>query len=69
MTALRRWLTAEQVLQRVPVNVRTLRRWVADGSFPQPYRFGPSDRVTRWDEAEVAAWVEEQRPAAAEVEA
>ncbi|MDE2943788.1 MAG: helix-turn-helix domain-containing protein [Gemmatimonadota bacterium] len=66
--ALRHWLTAEQVLQRVPVHVRTLRRWVANGTFPQPYRFGPSGRVTRWDEAEVEAWVEEQR-APAEVEA
>jgi prophage regulatory protein len=40
-----------EVSKRFDVGPSTIWRWVNDGIFPQPYKFGAS--VTRWHEEDI----------------
>ena len=64
MTTQRKYLREEQVLVRVPFSRSTLRRRVADGTFPAPVEFG--ERVKAWLIDEIDAW---DRPAVVERDA
>ncbi len=39
----------------IPVCAATLWEWVANGTFPKPYKLGP--RTTAWDVGEVREWL------------
>ncbi len=39
----------------IPVCAATLWEWVANGTFPRPYKLGP--RTTAWDVGEVREWL------------
>lgn len=39
---------------KLQIGKSTLWRWVSDGRFPRPVRFG---RVTVWHDADVQAWI------------
>ena len=51
-----RLLPLEEVLAIVGVSKSTLYKWINADIFPAPVRLG--ERVSRWREAEVAAWIE-----------
>jgi prophage regulatory protein len=42
------------VAERFGVNPSTIWRWVKDGFFPNPYRFGPG--TTRWLDDDIKAF-------------
>ena len=51
-------LTIASVSANLGIAARTIWRWVAAGTFPQPdLRQG---RIVRWKRATVAAWIDEQ---------
>ena len=43
-----------EVAQRFVVAPSTIWRWVKDGLFPKPYKFGPA--TTRWLEDDIKAF-------------
>lgn len=50
-------LTVHTVAELFGVSVATIWRWAQKNpAFPQPRKVGP--RTTRWNSAEVAAWLE-----------
>ena len=51
-------LTRKQVLSRYDIGNTTLYRWLQEGLFPQPVRYGP--RTIRWRESDLVKW-EQQR--------
>lgn len=55
-------LRGKEVFKRVALSRTTVWRRVREGSFPQPVKLG-STRVA-WREADIAAWIEAQQPAA-----
>ena len=51
-------MSITSVSERLGIAVRTLWRWIAAGTFPEPdVRRG---RIVRWKRATVAAWVDSQ---------
>lgn len=53
-----RLLRISEVEARTGLSRSTIYEWSADGRFPPPVRL--SDRVVRWVEAEVEAWIRER---------
>ncbi|MCY3706212.1 MAG: AlpA family transcriptional regulator [Gammaproteobacteria bacterium] len=53
-----RLLRISEVEARTGLSRSTIYEWSADGRFPPPVRLG--DRVVRWVEAEVEAWLRER---------
>ncbi|MCZ0936890.1 MAG: AlpA family transcriptional regulator [Gemmatimonadetes bacterium] len=53
-----RFLRISEVEARTGLSRSTIYEWSADGRFPPPVRL--SDRVVRWVEAEVEAWMSER---------
>ena len=53
-----RFLRISEVVARTGLSRSTIYEWSADGRFPPPVRL--SDRVVRWVEAEVEAWMNER---------
>ena len=51
------YLTRKEVLQRFLIGNTTLYRWIKDGQFPQPVRFGP--RCIRWKLEQLENWEKE----------
>lgn len=58
-----RFLKLEEVCQLVGFSKSELYRRCKAGTFPQRFNIGP--KATRWDEAEVRAWMAETRRAGA----
>ena len=56
-----KFLTAAEVCAKCRFSRTTLRRSVAAGTFPKPYRVS-KQRVV-WKESDVDAWVEDRREA------
>ncbi|MFK0572915.1 helix-turn-helix transcriptional regulator [Endozoicomonas sp.] len=56
-------LSRSEVLDRYGIGNTTLYRWLSDGRFVEPIRFGP--RCIRWKLQDLEAW-EQQRQDAAE---
>lgn len=54
---LERLVPMREVLQRVPVDRRTLWLWIKQGRFPQPRR--PGGKFPFWLESELVAWMRE----------
>lgn len=46
--------TRKQVLERYDIGNTTLYRWLQEGLFPQPVRYGP--RTIRWRESDLVDW-------------
>ena len=46
--------TRQQVLERYGIGNTTLYRWLREGLFPQPIRYGP--RTIRWRETDLIKW-------------
>jgi len=44
-------MRVQDVAKRLGVDRSTIWRWVSEGNFPEPYRFGPS--TVRWHEEEL----------------
>ena len=53
-----RLLRMSQVQTRTGLSRSTIRRWVAQGLFPQPIKLG--ENVVGWIEAEIDAWIRER---------
>ncbi len=53
-----RLLRMSQVRDRTGLSRSTIRRWVAQGLFPQPIKLG--ENVVGWIEAEIDAWIRER---------
>jgi excisionase family DNA binding protein len=53
-------LAAPEVAARLSICVRTLRRLVVRGVFPQPIRFGP--RHVRWKATDVQRYLDSLKP-------
>ena len=53
-----RFLRMSQVRDRTGLSRSTIRRWVAQGHFPQPIKLG--ENVVGWIEAEIDAWIRER---------
>ncbi|WP_420447580.1 helix-turn-helix transcriptional regulator [Candidatus Palauibacter sp.] len=53
-----RLLRMSQVRDRTGLSRSTIRRWVAQGFFPQPIKLG--ENVVGWIEAEIDAWIRER---------
>jgi excisionase family DNA binding protein len=49
-------VTLEEIADATRVSPITLARWVKQGKFPQPRRYGR--RTLRWPADEVNAWIE-----------
>lgn len=47
-------LDAQAAAAALAISIRTLRAWDSSGRLPAPRRIG---RMTRWDAAELRAWV------------
>lgn len=47
-------LDATATAEALAISVRTLRAWDSGGRIPAPRRIG---RATRWDSAELRAWI------------
>jgi prophage regulatory protein len=45
------YMRVQDVAKRLGVDRSTIWRWVSEGNFPEPYRFGPS--TVRWHEEEL----------------
>jgi len=45
------YIKVRDVAKRLGVDRSTIWRWVSEGGFPKPYRFGPS--TVRWHEEEL----------------
>jgi prophage regulatory protein len=45
-----------EVAERFGVDPSTIWRWVKDGFFPKPYKFGPA--TTRWFEGDIKTFEE-----------
>ena len=54
-----RFLTGIQTDRLVGFSKSERYRRIAAGTFPKPIHIGPN--MPRWDEAEVVAWMDEQR--------
>ena len=62
-----RWLTLAEVVERLKVNERTVRRWIADGRLPATllgrrsgYRIAEADLARFMDERKVAPRVAQE---------
>lgn len=53
-----RLLTIEKVVEQISFSPTWIRQQIREGKFPKPIAFGV---LCRWSEAEVNAWVEEQK--------
>lgn len=51
----RRFLSIQEVLERVPLSKPTIYRKVGRNEFPKPVEFGK--RVSRWIESEIDDWI------------
>jgi len=51
-------LKLDRVLEMVGFGQATVRRWVAEGRFPQPVRV--QGRAVRWVRSEVLQWIQDQ---------
>jgi excisionase family DNA binding protein len=51
-------LTLRELSARLRLDERTIRRWVALGTFPRPMRLGG---ILRWPDDEVTVWLEARR--------
>lgn len=52
------WIRTEEVSQMLTVSPRTLKRYVASGSFPPPIKL--TSRTSVWFEHEVIDWMTRQ---------
>ena len=50
-----RFLTLQQVKERIPKSTTTIYRWISQGAFPRPYAIGPGS--VAWLEREIIAWM------------
>jgi len=53
------YLTDKDTANRYTVSRGTIWRWIREGDFPQPVKFGASS--TRWHLAELEAWEAKKR--------
>lgn len=53
-------MTSGQVAECLAVSVRTLWRWVADGTFPPPVRY--NRKLVRWRRSDLGRWIDSQTP-------
>lgn len=64
MTSRSKLLKISEVAEWLGVAQSTIYKWSAEGRFPAPIKFGERDRsrvAARWDEQEVAKWLEDRR--------
>lgn len=55
----RKWLTRQEVADRLRLPVKTLAEWACKGTGPPYRKFG---RHTRYDERDLEAWEDDQDP-------
>ncbi|HZV58109.1 MAG TPA: AlpA family phage regulatory protein [Sphingobium sp.] len=58
-----RLLTIDQVRERVPKSMRTIYRWMSQGTFPRNIQIGPNSVV--WRESDIDKWLAERMATAA----
>lgn len=51
------WIRPDEVCRMLSVSPRTLKRYVAAGTFPSPIKL--TSRTSVWFEHEVAAWMDD----------
>ena len=47
-----------ELLKRIPASKPTIYRWVSQGRFPRPRKYGI--QLSGWPESEINAWIEER---------
>lgn len=55
-----RWLSLKSVADMLEVSPKTIRRWIADGTFPEATTYLPNGQL-RWSETVVQAWAMSQK--------
>jgi predicted DNA-binding transcriptional regulator AlpA len=53
-----RWLTAQEVGQRMQLKPRTVRKWARRGLLPPPVKLGRQGRCLRWREEDLLAFLQ-----------
>lgn len=51
-------LRPKQVAAWFGFSVRTLWRYVAEGEFPEPRRFGKRKKIIRWERSAIEQWLQ-----------
>lgn len=64
MTSRSKLLKISEVSEWLGISRSTIYKWINEGRFPEPIKFGERDRArvaARWEEKAIAQWLEERR--------
>ena len=64
MTSLSKMMKAKDVAEWLGVSESAIYKWVNEGNFPKPYKFGSGDAqrsASRWSRQDIDEWLEGRR--------
>jgi len=65
MTSHSKLLNVKEVAEWLDVSESAIYKWVNEGTFPEPYKFGSGDfnrKTSRWKREEIEEWLDDKRP-------
>lgn len=64
MTSHSKLLKVGEISEWLGVSRSTIYKWISEGRFPSPIKFGATDRsrvAARWEESTIEQWIKDRR--------